>query len=66
MFCVKTATPSETSHPSFPTTPSKNWDPIKPSFYETLVGGSTPPAERWGFTLCSSPFTYLNYSVLIH
>ena len=27
---------------SFPSSPSKNWDPVKPPLFENLVGGSTP------------------------
>ena len=29
--------------PSFPTTPSKSWGPVKHLLYENLVGGSTAP-----------------------
>ena len=34
---------------SFPATPSKSWGPIKPPFFENLIGGSTPlPCRKKG------------------
>ena len=42
--------PWKKSPSSFPGTPSKSWGPVKPppSFFENLVGGSTPPSCRKG------------------
>ena len=34
--------------PSFPATPSKNWDPVKTPLFENLVGDSTPSSRKWG------------------
>ena len=34
--------------PSFRATPSESWGPVKPPFFENLVGGSTSPAEKEG------------------
>ena len=33
-FSVKTGTPLKKSPCSFPATPTKNWDPAKPSFWK--------------------------------
>ena len=42
-FLFKNCNPSEKSHPPLSQQPpSKNWDPVKPLFFENLVGGSTP------------------------
>ena len=48
IFYVKMLPPWKRPPPSFPATPSKNWDPVKPPlpFFENLVGGSTSPAEK--------------------
>ena len=48
-FMYKTATFSEKVYPSFPVTPSKNSEPLKPTrplfFFENLVWGLTPPEK---------------------
>ena len=54
-FLFKNCNPPEKSHPPLSQqSPSKNWDPIKPLFFENLVGGSTlthhtpTPQQKWG------------------
>ena len=34
--------PKKNHSPSFPATPSKNWDPVKPPVFENLFSGSHP------------------------
>ena len=41
----KLQSPLKKVTPSFPATPFKNWDPIKPLLFEHLVGGSTLPSS---------------------
>ena len=48
IFYVKIATPWKKLSTSFSPTPSKSWGPIKPPFFEDLVGGSTPPSRKGG------------------
>ena len=48
-FKCKNCNPPEKGHAHlFPTTPSKNWGPVKPFLFENLVGGSFPLAETGG------------------
>ena len=41
-FLYKNSNPWKNLPPSFPETPFKNWDPVKPQLFENLVGGLTP------------------------
>ena len=45
-FLWKNCNPPEKNHPSFPATPSKYCDPVKPLLFENLIGG--PPPRRKG------------------
>ena len=50
-FMKKLQPPLKKVTPSFPETPSQNWDLVKPALFENLVAGSTPPpppAEKMG------------------
>ena len=61
LFLVKLQSPLKKVTPSFPATPSQKLRScqVPPPLFENLVGGSTPPAERRGCTLC----THLHYLI---